>query len=249
MHITLGASFIATKGYAAPEIAQTYTYAQQLCEHLDNPRQIFMVLRGLWNYYQGRVEYHIARTLGEQLLALAQQAQDSAMFLAAYRTLGATLFWVGAIASAHTHLAQGIALYDLQLHRASTFLYGEDAGVVCRTLDASTLWLLGYPDQGRTQSQEALALAQQIGHPFSLGFALSNTAIFYHLRREVRATQEHTEAAMSLSPEQQSPQGKAGGALLHGWALVQQGQAQEGSEQLTQGLTAWRASGAEIGRP
>jgi len=142
MHITLGASFIATKGYAAPEIAQTYTYAQQLCKHLDNPRQIFMVLRGLWNYYQGRAEYHIARTLGEQLLALAQQAQDSAMFLAAYRTLGATLFWVGAIASAHTHLAQGIALYDLQLHRASTFLYGEDAGVVCRRrLDPVAPWL------------------------------------------------------------------------------------------------------------
>jgi predicted ATPase len=171
------------------------------------------------------------------------------MFLAAHRTLGATLVWVGAVASAHTHFAQGIALYDLQQHRASTFLYGEDAGVVCRTLDASTLWLLGYPDQGLTQSQEAMALAQQIAHPFSLVFALGNTAVFHQLRREVRAAQECAEAAMSIRPEQQYPQGKAMGALLHGWALVQQGQAQEGIEQFTQGLTAWRASGAEIGRP
>jgi class 3 adenylate cyclase/predicted ATPase len=249
LHITLGASLLATKGYAAPEVGETYTYARQLCEHLDNPRQIFMVLRGLWNYYQGRAGYHRARTLGEQLLALARQAQDSAMFLAAHRTLGATLLWVGAVASAHTQFAQGIALYDLQQHRASTFLYGEDAGVVCRTLDASTLWLLGYPDQGLTQSQEALALAHQIAHPFSLGFALGNTVIFYQLPREVRATQERTEAAMRSSLEQQSPQGKAMGALLHGWALVQQGKAQEGIEQMSQGLTAWRASGAEIGRP
>jgi class 3 adenylate cyclase/predicted ATPase len=250
MHIALGASLIATKGYAAPEVAQTYTYARQLCEHLDDPRQMFTVLRGLWNYYQGRAEYHMARALGEQLLALAQQqAQDSAMFLAAHRTLGATLYYLAAVASAHTHFAQGIALYDLQQHRASTFLYGEDAGVVCRTLDASTLWLLGYPDQGRTQSQQAVTLAQQIAHPFSLGFALSNTAIFYHLRREGRATQEYTAAVLSISPEQLSPQGQAAGALLHGWVLVQQGQAQEGIAQLTQGLTAWRASGAEIGRP
>jgi class 3 adenylate cyclase/predicted ATPase/energy-coupling factor transporter ATP-binding protein EcfA2 len=247
--IALGASLLATKGYAAPEVRETYTCARQLCEHLDNPRQIFRVLRGLWNYYQGRAEYHMARTLGEQLLALAQQAQDSAMFLAAHRTFGATLFYLAAVASAHTHFAQGIALYDLQQHRASTFLYGEDAGVVCHTLDAVTLWLLGYPDQGRAQSQKALALAQQIAHPLSLSFALGNTAIFHQLRREVRAAQAYTEAAMRISPEQQSPQWQAMVALLHGWILVQQGQAQEGSEQLTQGLTAWRASGAEIARP
>jgi predicted ATPase len=249
LHITLGASLLATKGYAAPEVRETYTRARQLCEHLDNPRQIFMVLRGLWNYYQGRAEYQQARALGEQLLALAQQAQDSAMFLAAHRTLGATLYYSAAVAAAHTHFAQGIALYDLQQHRASTFLYGEDAGVVCRTLDAKTLWLLGYPNQGLIQSQEALALAYQIVHPFSLGFALSNTTIFYHLRREGRAIQEHTAAVLSISPEQLSPQGQAAGALLHGLLLVQQGQAQEGIAQLTRGLTAWRASGAEIGRP
>src|SRR5439155_16884447 len=45
---------------------------------------------------------------------------------------------------------------------------------------------------------------------------------------------------------QRFPQLKANGSLLHGWALAQQGQAQEGSEQITQGLTAWRATGAEI---
>jgi predicted ATPase len=247
--LTLGASLLATKGYAAPEVRETYTRARQLCEHLDNPRQIFRVLRGLWNYYQGRAEYPVARTLGEQLLALAQQAQDSAMFLAAHRTFGATLFYLAAVASAHTHFAQGIALYDLQQHRASTFLYGEDAGVVCHTLDAVTLWLLGYPDQGLTQSQKALALAQQIAHPLSLSFAVGNTAILHQLRREVCAAQAYTAAAMRTSLERQSPQWQAMSALLQGWVLVQQGQAQEGSEQLTQGLTAWRASGAEIARP
>jgi predicted ATPase len=249
MHMTLGASLLATKGYAAPELGKTYAYARHLCQHLGNPRQLFMVLRGLWNYYQGRAEYRMAHELGEQLLSLAQQVQDSAMLLAAHRALGATFFWGGAVASAHTHFAQGIALYDLQQHRASTFLYGEDAGVVCRTLDASTLWLLGYPDQGLTRSQEALSLAQQTAHPFSLGFALGNTAAFHQVRREVRATQERAEATISLAKEQGFPQWKAAGSIVHGWVLAQQGQAQEGIEQIHQGLTAWRATGAEIARP
>ena len=51
MLIALGASLLATKGYAAPEVGQTYTRAQQLCQHLEDPHQLFPVLRGLWNYY------------------------------------------------------------------------------------------------------------------------------------------------------------------------------------------------------
>jgi class 3 adenylate cyclase/predicted ATPase len=247
--IALGASLLAIKGYAASEMEQTYTRARHLCEQLENPRQLFIVLRGLWNYYQGRAEFQMAHTLSKQLLALAQQVQDTAMLLAAHRTLGATLYHVGAVASAHTHFAQGIALYDLQQHRASTFLHGEDAGVVCRILDASSLWCLGYPDQGLRQSQAAIALAQHIGHPFSLGFAWSNTAIFHQLRREVRAAQACADAVISLATEQRFPQWKALGSLLYGWARVQQGQAEEGSAQISQSLTAWRATGAEIGRP
>ena len=45
-----------------------------------------------------------------------------------------------AAASAHTHLAQGMALYDPQQHRASAFLYGEDAGVICHRYAA---WACG----------------------------------------------------------------------------------------------------------
>ena len=37
MHIALGASLIATKGYAAPEVGEIYTSARQLCEHLEDP--------------------------------------------------------------------------------------------------------------------------------------------------------------------------------------------------------------------
>jgi len=98
-------------------VGETYTSARQLCEHLDNPHQLFPVLRGLWNYYLVRAEYQTAHPLGEQLLTLAQQVQDSGMLIAAHRALGTTLFEMGAAADALTHYTQGIALYDPQQHR------------------------------------------------------------------------------------------------------------------------------------
>jgi len=248
MYIALGASLIATKGYAAAEVGETYTYARQLCQYLEDSQQLFPVLCGLWSYYNNRAEHQTAHALGEQLLALAQQVQDSSMLVAAHRALGTTLMWLGAVASAHTHFAQSIALYDPQQHRSSAFRYGEDAGVICHIFAARALWLLGYPDQGLTRSHEAVTLAQQRAHPFSLGFAWSTAALFHQFRREVRATQERAEAAIRLAKEQGFPHWMAIGSILHGWALAYQGQAQVGIEQMHQGMIAYRATGAEINR-
>jgi predicted ATPase len=212
-------------------------------------QQLSPVLWGLWAYVLVRAELQTAHALGKQLLALAQQVQDAAMLLGAHRALGATLFFLGAADSADTHLAQGLALYDPQQHRAQAFLYGEDTGVVCRSHAAHTLWVLGYPDQGLAQNDEAVTLAQHIVHPYSLCYVLHMAMVSHQFRREGRAAQERAEALISLAKEQGFPFQMAFGAILRGWALAQQGQTQAGIEQIPQGLTAYRATGAELTRP
>ena len=249
MHIALGISFIVTKGLAAPEVGEAYMDARQLCQRLDDPHQLFPILHGLWHYYCGRAEHRTAHEFSEQLLDLAQQAQDSVMLTAAHRAVGATLFWLGAVTEASTHCTQGILLYDSQQHSALTFLHGGGTGVLCRIYTAWTLWSLGYPDQGLVRSGEAVTLAQQMAHPLSLSIAWGATAMFYQLRREVRAAQERAEAAISLATAQGFPIWMAFGSILYGWTLVHYGQAQEGIAQITQGLMTYRATGAELGRP
>jgi predicted ATPase len=171
------------------------------------------------------------------------------MLCAAHRVLGTTSFVLGAVATAHIHFRQGIQLYDSQQHRASAFLYGDDAGVVCHNFAALTLWILGYPDPGLARSQEAVTLARQIAHPYSLAFALSFAAMFHQFRREGSAAQECAEASINLATEQGFPHWMAFGSMLRGWALAQQGQAKEGIAQITQGLMTYRATGAETLRP
>ena len=71
--------------------------------------------------------------------------------------------------------------------------------MMCHSYAAWTLWYLGYPDQGLARSQEAVTLAQQIAHPFSLSFVLSCAAVFHQFRREGHAAQERAEAAIRLA--------------------------------------------------
>jgi hypothetical protein len=87
-----------------------------------------------------------------------------------------------------------------------------------------TLWLLGYPDQALQRSHEALSLAQDLSHLYSLVLALSFATRCHVLRREARAVQERAEAAMAICAAQGFAPWLAEETLVHGWALTVQGQ-------------------------
>src|SRR5712691_6193940 len=70
---------------------------------------------------------------------------------------------------------------------ALAFRMGQDPGVVCRAYAAMTLWLLGYPAQALVRIHEALALAQELGHPYSLAYAWCLSAFVSQFRRDAPA--------------------------------------------------------------
>ena len=188
---------------------------------------------------------------------LAQQIGDPVLPMEAYYALGLTLNYLGEFAAAQTHLEQGIVLYDPQQHRVHTFCYGQDPGVACRAYSAATLWWLGYPEHALQRSHEAVTLAHELAHPFSLGFALFLASWVPQFRRDGPLTQERAEAAIALAAEHGFAVFGAGGTIFRGWALAArsaepgggQGHGEEGIVQLHRGLAAWRATGAEALRP
>jgi predicted ATPase len=110
---------------------------------------------------------------------------------------------------------------------------------------SAPLWLCGYPDRALKSVHDALALARELAHPYSLAWGLYIAAANHQFRREERAVHEWADAAISLATEQGFPLWVAMGAMLRGWALAEQGQGEEGIAQLRQGLAAYRATGAE----
>jgi predicted ATPase len=147
LQTTLGPAWMATKGYAAPEVGHAYARARELCQQMGETPQLFAALRGLWEFYEVRAELQRARELGEELLNLAQHTKASALLLETHRAVGETLYFLGELVLARVQLEQGISLYDSQQHHSHAFLYGSDPGVGCWRYAAMTLWFLGYPDQ------------------------------------------------------------------------------------------------------
>ena len=249
VHMALGPALVATKGYADPDVGHTYSRARELCQQVGETPHLFPVLFGLWMFHLVRGELQTARHEAEELLRLVNRQQAPALFMEAHEALGLTLTYLGEFAVAHRHLEQSLALYDPTQHRSLAFLHGQDHGVVCLSFAAWVLWLLGYPDQARQRSQEALSLAQELSHPFSRAFALNFAALLRLHRREGQAAQAQAETLIALSVEQGFALYCAHGTILRGGALAVQGQGEAGRAQMLQGLEALQATGAVLRRP
>ena len=245
---TLGPVYIGTKGWAAPETGGVYIRAQELCQQIGQAPQLFPALWGLYGYYAVRGEYATAHELAEQILDLAESQQNTGFLVQACFALGLSLFIRGEFSAARKCLERGSVAYDHQQHSAYAFLYGNNPGVSCLSFEALALWHLGYPEQALNKSLEAVTLAQQALHPFSLAFALDRAAVFHQFRRDMQAVQTRAEAGISLSNEQGFPLWVAAGSVLQGWALAEQGQIETGITRIQQGLNGYRGTGAEMFR-
>jgi predicted ATPase len=249
MQTALGLALRAIHGWSAPEAAQAYTRARELCQQVGDTPHLYKVLFGLWTSSVVRPEFQTAHELGEQLLRLGQNASDPMLLLQAHGVLGATLLFMGAFAPARTHLEHVLALYNPQQHRSHTLLYGQDPGATSLSWAALALWYLGYPDQALQVGQQAVTLAQELSHPYSLVFALESMAEISQFHRETQRTQEWAEALMALSTEQRFAFWLVSGKMLRSWALAEQGQGEEGIVQIREGLATWQAMGEALYQP
>jgi class 3 adenylate cyclase/predicted ATPase len=248
--LALGIPLMALKGPASPEVGILLDRARELCQIAGDDPERFRVLRGLARFYLIRGEHRTARELGEQLLAHGQATGDPALLLGGHYATGCPLFYMGRFELAHRHLAAGIALYDIEQHRADGLLHGAlDAGVGCLCFDALTLWFLGYADQALERAKASLQLAEELAHPYTDAATRAFVAWVHMLRGEAQATRHHAEAAMALSQEHGLGLYLALSSQLHGWALTYCDQTDEGITRLRRGIDAYLATGGGAGGP
>jgi predicted ATPase len=249
LQIALGQAFIVTKGQAAPEVGHTYSQARELCRRVEDVPQLCRVLWGLYSFHVVRAELQTARKLSEELLTLAQHLQDPLYLQGAHFALGSSLLYLGEFPLSREQWEQSLAFYNPQQHYTHAVLMGWDLGVFGRAHAPHTLWSLGYPDQALTMSREALTLAQELSHPFSLAVALDYAAMLHQFRLEPQAVRERADAAIALCTEHGFAYYLAWGTTMQGWVQVAQGQAVEGLVQMRHGLAALRATGASLRLP
>jgi class 3 adenylate cyclase/predicted ATPase len=250
LQLFLSIASIPVKGWASLEVEQAATRARELCRRLGDPPELSPALWGIYSMHLLRDELKAAYELAELLLRLAESANDPALFLYAHAALGFAAYQMGELPNGRNQFEVVISHYERERHHPLVFRYsGVDIGVAGLAYAAVNFWLLGYPDQAFQRSNEALTLAEDLSHPFSLHFAQFFCGIVRQCRREASATQESAARLIALSAEHGFTPQLAHATVQSGWSMAKQGRHQEGILEIQRGLNVLHATRMDLGQP
>lgn len=244
----LGAPLVAIKGYGAKEVEDVYLRAFELCERLGTPPDP-PVLRALAIANLARGDLPGAYELGVQLLRLGEGAGEPMVRVEGNYVLGVTSFWLGEFAAARDQLEQAIAEYLPEKAHSHLALYSQDPRIVCMSRLAYCLRFLGEPAGAEERAQEAIRLADELDHPFSLAYALHFGAwLSIDLGDESR-TRERTERMAALAEGEQLGFLQPMAGILRGWMLAGRGQVEEAVALIRAGLDEYARRGWTLYQP
>jgi DNA-binding SARP family transcriptional activator/predicted ATPase len=245
--IALGPVLLATKGYAAPEVEQAFTRAWELCQQVGDGARRFQVLWWLSRFYL--VQPNLARGLevSQQLLALAEAAQDDGLLLEAHFAMGTYHLHRGALQEGRHLLEQCLARFDPARHSDHTLTFGQDPWVVGSAYLAWTLWCLGEPAAAQAQVEAGLARAEAINHPYSQVAMLTYACVQQQFLGDPARCHALAEAAIELANRYGFTLWLSMATFLRGWSQTQVGEFEAGFADMQRSIDLYRESGAELG--
>ncbi|HEV2130334.1 MAG TPA: hypothetical protein VGR27_04505, partial [Longimicrobiaceae bacterium] len=246
LYLALGPALLAEQGYTSDNVLRVYVEALRLAEEVGDTTSRFHALCGRFAAHFVRAEFHLARTLADQLLEIAEQTQSDAMAVAAHTAAGITLVEGGACREAHQHLTQAVDLYEMETHAPLMYLSGQDYCVVALCYDGYALWTLGSPERALERAREAVALARSLEHPHSLALALACLAAVHHFRREPEPARVVAEELATLCDTAGFRHWELQVHMFQGWVLCEQGGAEEGIACLREAIAHMQGPAAAI---
>ncbi len=245
LQLALGESLGAVRGYAHDDAGAAFTRARELAERSGDADDLAAARIGLAVQYISRGDCERGRRLAAEVLGWAEERGDSDAALRAHTQIAAAELYQGELRSSLAHADSALALYNSARHRA---LSGTDLSIASLSYVAANLWMLGRADTALARAEQAAAAARQLGHPFSLAFALGFAATISWWLGDRRRQQALGAELITLSDEQGFPLWLGIGHVWRGAARVAGGDF-TGLTEMMDGLATAGETGNQAGAP
>jgi class 3 adenylate cyclase/predicted ATPase len=249
VQITLGAAFIATKGFTAPEVKMAYERARELCRQRADHPEFPAVLYGLFLYHMHRSGPHVAYEVGKELLSSAEQQQDTAACAVGHRCLAVSSLFGGNQKLALTHFEQALAFHRRAESWSPVFLSHSDTGVACLNFIPLILLWRGDLDQAVMRSRTALVAAHELAQAYTLSHVLHLNCWLHQPFGDLINVRASAEAALKLTAEHGFSGWAEWAAFWHGWVLAAAGEVAAGTAQMRGAIAALHGMGVDLQRP
>ena len=164
------------EGFASQRVVDTQQRAVHLA-HLLGVQPEPQVLRSVVMSRLCRDEFDEAVVVAGQLRDQARRSRDDGLLVESTYLLGIGAFWGGHLDAARDHFMEVVTRFQPEQRPHHLLRFGQDPQIVCLSRLGNTLRFLGDLDAARRASDEAVTMADGVGHPFSRGVALIFAAL------------------------------------------------------------------------
>ncbi|RZN21505.1 adenylate/guanylate cyclase domain-containing protein [Bradyrhizobium sp. Leo121] len=236
IQLALGIPLIAVQGYASADTREAFSQARALCLRLGNIPEYFQALFGLWgnSWMSGKNDEALA--MADEFMSRTQALPDAVPRMVAHRMMGSTLLTIGNFRSSVDHFEESIKLSMNKGRPPLYHLYMVEPQAASLLLLSWDLWFLGYPDQALARVSEALALARDLRHPYTIAFAHYMTSVVHLLRGEADLAFENAEKSFEVSREQRFSLYAILSRISRGRAVGDLGRIEEARAEIARGL-------------
>ena len=218
MLLKLGPAIAVTIGDWKPEVEAVYRRAHDLGREIGDGPLLFRATWGLW-MCSSRTDNKQSRKWTEELTSLAQRLGDESLLLEAQHCRWGDEFFIGNVPQILETTAEGIRRYDAKRHAQLADAFGgHDPGVCALAVHSVALSLRGFPDQARRTLEKALALAEFLSHPPSIGFAQKNAGYVSTITHDRNGCERIGERLLAFAEKFELPYFRWVGRYLMGWA-------------------------------
>ncbi|MGR9117343.1 MAG: AAA family ATPase [Gammaproteobacteria bacterium] len=243
----LGNVMLVTAGIDTPAVRNCFERAQQYSEQAADTQASFSALFGLWVHHLNVPQLQDARRYAQKFNVLAAKQTDSGAQLQAHHVIGSIDLLAGNFSQVIYHTQQTHPLYDIEVHHDHKFIYGgHDPGSCALQNEAFGQCMLGDLARSVTLVSEAVALAEQLQHPFSMVLAYVFAAIIHERLGDIPQMEIHSLKADEIS-QRYGVKWAPLPALL-GQVLANTGEHKESVDCMLQGLSAEKTIGTKFMR-
>ncbi len=169
----IGRIGVALEGHGSAAAAEAFGRGLELSVEADLDAAELPLLVGLTVQLAVSGATSKALAHGPRLLELAERNDDPIFRVEAGYALGISHSWRGELAAADRHFQTIRRHYTPDQHARHLAVYGQDPGVVGLCRGGMTLWYMGFADRAAHDIEAAVELARELGHPFSINYALT----------------------------------------------------------------------------
>jgi predicted ATPase len=225
-----------------------YEHAESLSRSLNRPLLLYLALIGQWRYSLVTDKLTATMQIADRVYSLAQEQNDSALMIGAYRALAVAQYFLGDFEAAQRNAIRGVEIWRSKGVQSPIEEVMTPA-VVCLGHEALSDWHLGQIDSSHDSMAAAISLAKELNDMHALTHTLWNAGFLAQFERNPIQAERYASELIELSTRQNFASWLAGAKVGRGWARSVCGDTAEGIAWIEHGIENLRAAGWSLCLP